>query len=228
MATIESGRHVSRRLLRWLVASFAVGGALMALAGQWTSPYLWGFAVGFSGVFLYASLAVLDDDLARERFRPPSNGFDAVALAWIRAAALALFVLAPLDSGRFHWSRDIPGFIRVAAIAGSLGGFTLVIRSMMSNRFFSPVIRIQGERGHQVVDHGPYAVIRHPGYLGMLMFAPLASLAVGSLWALIPATVYCLLISRRVVVEDRFLRAHLAGYEQYAGRVRHRVIPGVW
>jgi protein-S-isoprenylcysteine O-methyltransferase Ste14 len=60
------------------------------------------------------------------------------------------------------------------------------------------------------------------------MFSPMAVLALGSWWALVPAGIYWLLILRRVGVEDRFLRANLAGYDQYAGRVRNRVIPGVW
>ena len=200
----------------------------MALAGQWTSPYLWSFVVGFSSLLLYATFGVLDDDLARERFRPPSKGADAVALRWIRLSALAGLIFAPLDSGRLHWSPEVPALIRVVGIAGFLIGFWLVLHAMRANRFFSAVIRIQGERGHQVVDQGPYAIVRHPGYLGMLIVSPMAVLAIGSWWALVPAGMYTALIARRIVVEDQFLRANLAGYEQYAVRVQHRVIPGVW
>jgi protein-S-isoprenylcysteine O-methyltransferase Ste14 len=216
------------RLLRWLLASLAVGGAPMVLSGEWTSPYLWLFAIGFSAVFFYANVAVLDDDLARERFRPPSEGADTVALRWIRLSALAAFVFAPIDSGRLHWTAVVPPGLRTFAVAAAVGAFFLVVRAMMTNRFFSAVIRIQGERGHRVVDQGPYAVVRHPGYFGMLVFAPMAALALGSWWALIPAGLYCLLIARRVIVEDQFLRTNLTGYDEYAGRVRHRVIPGVW
>jgi protein-S-isoprenylcysteine O-methyltransferase Ste14 len=200
----------------------------MTVAGQWASPYLWGFAIGFSAVFLYATIFVLDDDLARERFRPPSAGADAVALRWIRLSALASLLLAPLDSGRLHWSAEVPAALRIVGIVGSVVGFWLVVDAMKVNRYFSPVIRIQDERGHHVIDRGPYAVIRHPGYLGMLMFSPMAVLALGSWWALLPAGIYWMLILRRVVVEDQFLRVNLAGYDQYAGRVRNRVIPGVW
>src|SRR5262249_2571577 len=153
---------------------------------------------------------------------------DAVALRWIRLSALATFVIAPLDSGRLHWSAPVPQLLRALAVAVTPGSFFLVVRAMMTNRFFSPVIRVQKERGHRVIDHGPYAVVRHPGYFGMVVFAPTAALALGSWWALIPAGIYCALILRRALVEDRFLRANLAGYDEYAGRVRHRVIPGVW
>jgi protein-S-isoprenylcysteine O-methyltransferase Ste14 len=216
------------RFLRWLLVSIVIGGTVMALAGQWTSPFLWGLAVGVSAVFLYATVFVLDDDLARERFRPPSSGADAVALRWIRFSALAALVFAPLDSGRLHWSAEVPAAIRIIGIGGFVVGFWLVVHAMGANRYFSPVIRIQGERGHHVVDQGPYAVVRHPGYLGMMIVSPMAVLAMGSWWALIPAGMYWALIVRRVVVEDQFLRANLKGYNQYAGRVRHRVIPGVW
>jgi protein-S-isoprenylcysteine O-methyltransferase Ste14 len=223
-----TSRQLGKRIVRWALASFILGGVLMSLAGQWTSPYLWGFSAGFSAVFLYASLAVLDDDLAQERFNPPSSGADAVALTFIRVFAVAAFLWAPLDSGRLHWTAEVPSLIRALAIGGSLFGFWLVVHAMLANRFFSPVIRIQDERGHRVVDQGPYAVVRHPGYLGMIVFAPLAALALGSWWALLPAGLYSALILRRVTVEDRFLRANLAGYIAYATRVPHRVIPGVW
>jgi protein-S-isoprenylcysteine O-methyltransferase Ste14 len=216
------------RVIRWLLVTTGVGGVVMGLAGEWTSPYLWDFTLGISAVFLYATLFVLDEDLARERFRPPSKGADAVALRWIRLSALTLLVLGPLDSGRLHLSIEVPHLLRMFAIGASTGSFFVIVRAMMTNRFFSPVIRVQGERGHRVVDQGPYAVVRHPGYFGMLVFAPAAALALGSWWALIPAGIYCSLIFRRVLVEDRFLHANLAGYDEYAARVRHRVIPGVW
>jgi protein-S-isoprenylcysteine O-methyltransferase Ste14 len=228
MTTATAAGLNRSRLIRWLLVSVVVGATTMALAGQWTSPYLWGFTIGISAIFLYASVSVLDDDLARERFRPPSAGADAVALRWIRVSAVAAFVTAPLDGGRLHWGPVVPEIIRSLGLGLSLVGFWLVVDAMKTNRFFSPVIRIQDERGHRVVDQGPYAVIRHPGYLGMMTFAPGAVLAFGSWWALIPAGLYWALILRRVVAEDRFLRANLDGYAQYAMRVRSRVIPGVW
>jgi protein-S-isoprenylcysteine O-methyltransferase Ste14 len=228
VTTAQALKLTPARSIRWFLVSVFIGGGVMALAGQWTSAYLWGFALGFSAVFLYATVFVLDDDLARERFRPPSDGADAVALRWIRLSALATLVLAPVDSGRLHSSAAVPAVLRTLALVLSVGAFFVVVRAMMTNRFFSPVIRIQGERGHQVIDQGPYAVVRHPGYFGMLIFAPAAALAIGSWWALIPAGIYCALIFRRVLIEDRFLHANLTGYDQYSARVRHRVIPGVW
>ena len=96
------------------------------------------------------------------------------------------------------------------------------------NKFFEPSVRIQTDRGHKVIDTGPYAIIRHPGYaFGCLVFLGIA-LALGSLWALIPAILLCLLLVVRTIWEDQTLREELAGYEEYAQRVRYKLIPGVW
>lgn len=99
---------------------------------------------------------------------------------------------------------------------------------MRENRFFSAVVRIQDDRGHRVVDSGPYAVVRHPGYAGMIVGIPASGLALGSWVGCAIALGYSALILRRVSFEDRFLQRNLAGYTDYAARVRSRVIPGVW
>jgi len=90
------------------------------------------------------------------------------------------------------------------------------------------VVRIQEDRGHRLVDTGPYAVIRHPGYAGMISAIPLGALALGSWLAVAVALLYSILIWRRVRFEDRFLQENLAGYEAYTRRVRYRLVPGVW
>ena len=96
------------------------------------------------------------------------------------------------------------------------------------NKFFEPTVRIQTDRGHRVIDTGPYAIVRHPGYVsGFLVFIGMP-LCLGSLWALIPAVLVCLLLVVRTIWEDQTLREELAGYEEYAQRVRYRLIPGVW
>ena len=216
------------RLARWGLASVTLGAGIMALAGDWRSPYLWAVALGVAGLGLWTTLSILDPELARERFHPPSPGVDAVALRWVRLSALATLILAPLDGGRLHWSPEVPPIVRIVAICGFLAGFWFTMRAMSANRFFSSVVRIQDDRGHHVVDGGPYAVIRHPGYLGMIVTCSMAALALGSWWALVPACLYCGLILRRISYEDRFLHANLSGYGDYAARVRYRLLPRIW
>ena len=96
------------------------------------------------------------------------------------------------------------------------------------NKFFEPSVRIQTDRGHRVIDTGPYAIVRHPGYaLGYPLFLGMP-LALGSLWASIPALFFGLFLIVRTILEDRTLRNELPGYKDYAQRVRYRLVPGVW
>ena len=96
------------------------------------------------------------------------------------------------------------------------------------NKFFEPSVRIQIDRGHRVVETGPYAIVRHPGYaLGYPLFLGMP-LALDSLWALIPAILLCPLLVLRTIWEDQTMRVELAGYEEYAQRVPYRLISGVW
>ena len=215
-----------RKITRWVLFTLVFCGGILAMSGDWTSPLLWTYLAGVSAVFFYALMS-LDPELARERFNPPGPGADAGALLWIRITALAALIVTVADM-RFRWSAPVPVSLRIVGIVGSLSAFLFCFRAMLTNRFFSPVIRIQEERGHRVVDAGPYAVIRHPGYAGMIVGVPLMPVALGSWWGSAIASVYALLILNRVRVEDRFLRANLPGYVEYASRVRSRLVPGIW
>ena len=115
--------------------------------------------------------------------------------------------------------------VALAMMAVTLGMF---FRSMHENRFFSSVVRVQNERGHRVVDSGPYSIVRHPGYAGLIWAIPFSGLALGSWLAAALGLIMSGLILRRVLFEDAFLTKNLEGYVAYSGRVRHRLIPGVW
>ena len=107
-------------------------------------------------------------------------------------------------------------------------GYLLSIWAARVNKFYSRFVRIQKERGHTVVSAGPYRYVRHPGYAGLVIFYLAASLALGSLWALIRNGLMSLLLVIRTVLEDRTLLEELDGYKEYAGRVRYRLLPGIW
>ena len=215
-----------RRLLRWLALNAVIGTVLFAIAGRWRDPWLWAYVTVVLGLSLYPTLR-LDDDLARERFRPPEQGADARPLRAIRLIALAHLVIGALDGGRWHLT-PVPDSLRLVGLVGMGASVLLVLRAMLTNRFFSAVVRIQRDRGHTVVDHGLYALIRHPGYAGMIPSMPFSALALGSWIAFALSLVYSAMMLRRVMFEDAFLRANLDGYADYASRVRFRLIPGVW
>lgn len=191
------------------------------------SPYFWALVAGWQAIFLYGSL-VIDPGLAQERFRPARRGLDDRLLLAVRLAAVVALWFGILDGERYHWSASMPGPLRAAGIGIYLAGIAVAVCAMSFNRFFSPKIRLQDERGHHVIDRGPYAIVRHPGYAGMVVCCAAIPLALNSWWTcvvMLPCMVFFL---RRVGVEDRFLHERLPGYRAYAARVRYRLMPLVW
>lgn len=215
------------RLSVWLVATVGLNTLVLTLSGGWSNPWLWAYCAVWSTTITYGVLGI-DADLARERFDPPTQGADRAALICIRLLGLTHLVVGALDGGRWHLTAPVPSALRAAALAGMGLSMWIVFRSMHENRYFSSVVRVQHDRGHQVVQTGPYALIRHPGYAGMLAAIPFSGLALGSWVSFAIALGYSVLIVRRVLFEDAFLQRHLDGYPAYAARVTHRLIPGTW
>jgi protein-S-isoprenylcysteine O-methyltransferase Ste14 len=170
----------------------------------------------------------LDPGLIKERLRPGRNARDAATRTIGQAASLAHCVIAALDVGRFHWSDDVPAVAQgVGFVLFVLAG-AAAVWAMSLNPFFSPVVRIQEERGHHVITAGPYRLVRHPGYVAISVLMLASGVALGSWVSVLPMAVLVLLVLRRTALEDRFLHEHLDGYVEYAQRVRYRLLPGVW
>jgi protein-S-isoprenylcysteine O-methyltransferase Ste14 len=217
---------MTTRLLKLTFAMTVVAALVLGLSGRWTDPWLLTYLGVWFALAVYA-IASIGDDLARERFSPPEPGADRVYLRFIRLAALGHLIVGALDTGRWHLTAVSPS-LRTAGLVGIALFGGLVFHAMVTNRFFSAVVRIQSDRGHRVVDRGPYALVRHPGYAGMILAVPCSGLALGSWLSFGLALVYSVLMLRRVVFEDAFLRTNLEGYGDYRTRVRYRLVPGVW
>jgi protein-S-isoprenylcysteine O-methyltransferase Ste14 len=205
---------------------------LFVPAGTWAwfRGWLFLFVVVAASVVITMYLQRTNPDVVAARINrhEGTKRWDLVlGMILILPTMLAIPVLAALDDGRFHWFH-VPWW-------GCLFGYTLLIVAMAGvtwaesmNKFFEPSVRIQTDRGHKVIDTGPYAIVRHPGYVsGFLAFIG-TPLSLGSVWALIPAFLVCLFLVLRTVWEDRMLQEELPGYKNYAQRVRYRLIPGVW
>lgn len=200
---------------------------LFGPAGRFDLPFFWAYIA----VFLVTTgvvLAVIDRDLLKERVKPGAGGVDR-HLRWQAFPLLiAHWVIASLDVGRYHWSDTVPLALQIAGTVLFAAWMLTSVWAMKVNRFFSPVVRIQTERGHHLIDTGPYRMVRHPGYLAALLGFPAGGLMLGSWYSLIPIAGACLLIFRRLIIEDAYLRDHLDGYTEYTQRVRYRLIPGIW
>jgi protein-S-isoprenylcysteine O-methyltransferase Ste14 len=216
-----------RRLIRWLLSVVIVGGLVLGLSGRWTDPILLTYVGAWAAIGLLAMLLV-PEETVQARFQRGPAGADRLGLVAFRTLALGHLVLGALDVGRFHWLPPIAAPARLAAIGGLTAALALMLWAVAVNRFFIPAVRLQPERDHHVITTGPYAWVRHPGYAGMGAAILCSAVALGSWVAVILASVMALFVLRRVVLEDRFVRAELPGYGEYAARVRYRLIPAVW
>jgi protein-S-isoprenylcysteine O-methyltransferase Ste14 len=212
------------------VVSIALFAALLfGAAGRWDWPMAWAFVAVYTA-FCIAAFVALPAPLIVERSRLMAGGTRsdiALAIGFFSLLYLATFVTCGLDA-RFAWSPPLPAWLSWGALGVFAAGYGFAFAAMRANPFFATVVRVQRERGHRVVDSGPYAVVRHPGYAGAMVAHLAVPIALGSLWALIPAALGSLLLAMRVLNEERTLVGGLDGYAAYRTRVRWRLLPGVW
>jgi protein-S-isoprenylcysteine O-methyltransferase Ste14 len=212
--------------------SMAVMGAVLFLSAgrlDWIAAWLYLglnlFIVGTIGLYV----AHRNPDVINERGKIGKNikSWDKIIMLLYTFTMFGLFVVAGFDAVRFGWSSlNVAG--QAVGVLGYVLSMAITYWAMLSNPFLATTVRIQEERGHQVATTGPYQVVRHPMYVGVILMWLSTALVLGSLWALVPAVFMALLFVVRTVLEDRLLQAELPGYAAYAQRVRRRLIPGVW
>jgi len=202
---------------RWAAISTALWTLLFLMAGTTHLSSLRTFLAALSLVLLVTMLAV-DPRLAYERAHPGPD----LSGSNLRFAS-GLFFLITLTSAAFFVGRThtlvVSTPIRSIALAIFMSGSFLQTWAMVANPFFSPAVRIQAERGHKLIDSGPYRFIRHPGYLAMAFSVPASAVAIGSWLALIPAGAFVAAICERAKLEEQFLKTNLPGYAEYAKTV---------
>lgn len=199
---------------------------LFGAAGTIDIAVFWGY-IAVMAVLSGVGLLLVDRDLAQERMRPGGRA-PGTRFLFIILLLLAHWVVAGLDRGRLHWSDAVPLVLQWAGLVVVALSFSVIVWAMHVNRFFSSVARIQRERGHHVIEGGPYRWVRHPGYAATIVAALASGIALGSWLATAVGALGVPLILWRTVIEDRLLRAELSGYQDYARRVPQRLMPGVW
>jgi protein-S-isoprenylcysteine O-methyltransferase Ste14 len=199
---------------------------LFGAAGRVAWPMGWA-VLGVFGAMTAASFVLAPPGLLRER-AAPGAGVDRGDALLASCGFLGLYpgtlIVAGLDATRppLALPVQLPAFAIFAA------GYLFALWAVHVNPFFATFVRIQDDRGHRLVDTGPYAWLRHPGYAGALLAHLALPLALGSLRALVPAGIGVFLFVLRTGHEDRFLAEHLPGYREYQARTRWRLVPGVW
>jgi protein-S-isoprenylcysteine O-methyltransferase Ste14 len=214
-------------ILRWFLSTATLAAVAFLAAGRTHLPMVRAYIAIFAAITLLAGL-IVDPGLVEERSNPGDIGLDPSSGTGISLLFLSTVAVAAMDMGRFHWTQGITHRMQLTALVFVAFFMCLQVWAMAVNPFFSSVIRIQTDRGHRVITRGPYRFIRHPGYFSMLFNMPVTAIALGSAIALVPAVIGSLVILRRTIHEDRFLRNELAGYAGYMLMVRYRLFPGLW
>jgi protein-S-isoprenylcysteine O-methyltransferase Ste14 len=204
---------------------------LFVTAGRLNWDWAWVFiGIGLATVLINGTfmLRIHPETIAERGRLPETRDWDKVISGLF---TLALYILVPLVAGldeRFDWTR---GFSTTGNIAGGVvlaAAYGLVAWAMVANAYFSTAVRIQSERGHTVCNSGPYRLVRHPGYVGVILQSLSTPMLLGSLWALLPGIAAAALMVIRTSLEDRTLQAELPGYPEYVQQVRYCLVPGVW
>jgi len=221
-------KDLTRRAYLAIAGAVVVFGAIFFLPAG-TLDYWQAWA--YMGVVLIPMLFVLvyllrrDPELLarrlqmRERERT-QKGIIGLSMIFL----LAAFVLPGLDR-RWGWS-VMPWWVAVAADLLVLLGYAMIFRVFRENAYTSRTVQV--EQGQQVISTGPYAIVRHPMYVGVVVFYLASPIALGSWWAFIPAAVILPILVVRILNEEQILERDLPGYKEYKLKTRYRLLPGIW
>ncbi len=202
---------------------------LFGAAGTWAWWNGWAFLAYNTASGLAVSLGIYprNPDLLRERTtasKKAKTGDKVLVLSQVIIMPILMLVLSGLDK-RFSWTHSISTGGSLLALSVMVASSALIWASMRVNPFFSSFIRVQKDRGHAVIQSGPYAYLRHPAYLGVILGGLAIPIQLGSWPAFGVGVVNFLLVLLRTNWEDRTLMEGLKGYRSYAQKVPYRLVP---
>jgi protein-S-isoprenylcysteine O-methyltransferase Ste14 len=223
--------ELSKKTLTGL-ARMQLGMLLMLIVPAWSLAFwqAWLYWILSTAAALATALYFLTHDraLMRRRLEVGARAEPLPSQKLIQGVGGALVAAIYIVAGIEHrfGAASVPVSVVFAADAAVLAGFALTFRVFRENTFTASTVTV--EAGQRVIASGPYAIVRHPMYTAAMLGYLATPLALGAPWALIPAALLCVAIVVRLLDEERYLAAHLQGYEVYRGRVRSRLIPGIW
>jgi protein-S-isoprenylcysteine O-methyltransferase Ste14 len=221
-------KNIAKRFMQVLFLFILTG--LILFLSAWTVRWQWAWVLMSANVvILLINLFVLPAEVIEERGRKKENvkRWDRILTCVSIIPYFGVYIIAGLDY-RYYWSIEYDAGFHILCLLCYFLGSMLTTWAMVSNRFFSTMVRLQTERGHQVATGGPYRFVRHPGYAGFIITNLMAPLVMGSLHALVVSAISVAILIVRTNLEDRTLLAELDGYVQYSQKVRYRLLPSIW
>ena len=219
------------RAIGELFQLFAVVALLLFLpAGTLDFWQAWAYLAVFFGTAIAVTryLEVHDPDLLERRRRggptAETERTQKLIMALATAGSVAMVVIAGLDR-RFGWS-SVPPAVSLASDIAFLLGYALIFLVFRVNSFAAATIALAPDQ--TVISTGPYAIVRHPMYLGGLVIIGATPVALGSWWAALCLVPLLAVFIWRLLDEEAFLRQNLQGYDGYCQSVRFRLVPYLW
>jgi protein-S-isoprenylcysteine O-methyltransferase Ste14 len=231
---VKLDKYGRKELIGHLIGPVFIAALFFLVAGKSDiyRAWLWGIAtflyyVGGMMVILKVNPQLLNERGGWKK-RKDTKAWDKILLQIFGMIGLYFHtILMALDVGRFEWSLLHPWFILPGMILFT-GGFNLVYWAMAENTHFETTVRIQHERDHKVISTGPYRIVRHPGYAGLIIANFGSTMILGSVYGFITALATLIVLGIRTWLEDRTLAAELDGYQAYREKVKYRLFPFIW
>jgi len=217
-------KMVSARLLvviPLLLAMFFLPAGTFAYWEAWV--YLTVLLIPMFLVLIY--LLKNDPELLARRMRMREKETEQKLITKFSYVYFLLAFLLPGFDKRFEWS-NVPVAVVIVADILVLLGYGVFFLVLRENRYASRIIEVEQEQ--KVISSGPYAIVRHPMYLGVSLMYILSPLALGSYWAMIPSLLIIPLLVARIRNEESVLGRELKGYQEYMQKTKYRLIPGIW
>lgn len=193
------------------------------IVGLWTL-----FGIAMTRYLLRHDPALLAERLKLVPLHKEQKTWDKVIMLLFFIAGIALYIVPGFDVVRYEWSEPLPLWIRIIAMLIQIPCMLLLGWIMQANTYLAQVVKIDKQRGHQVITTGPYALVRHPMYSVMIILLFAVPAALGSRYALLIAVFLTILLIIRTYLEDRTLQIELQGYPEYAKQTPYRLIPWIW
>lgn len=221
---------ITQSIGTFVVGAIALGLLIFLPAGTLNYWQAWLFIVVFmtsvTGVGLYLSLkdpALLE---RRKNIGPAAEQSTAqkIIISLGILGNLALLIFCGLDH-RFGWSQ-MPEYVSLAgAVLVALGLFMNIL-VFRENSYGASNITV--EESQSVISTGPYALVRHPMYAGVLVMIIGVPLTLGSWWGLVVLAMLIPGLVWRILDEEKVLEKDLTGYKDYEQKVRYRLVPYLW
>ena len=230
---LSSKTFTARVLILMLFSVVIVPFLPLLITWRWDWWEAWIYAgiwiLGFAGSRALAAQRHPDLLAERARFMQHENvkPWDRVLSTLVGLGSGLIPLVAGLEA-RFGSTFTFSIPVKMVSLGVILAGFVWASYALIENRFFSGVVRIQTDRGHQVVSSGPYRWVRHPGYAGGLVSFWATPFFLDSMWAFLPVVFVTVALVIRTHLEDNTLQNELAGYRDYVKQVHYRLLPGVW